>query len=75
MTKRTTSKIKTELPMLLSIEEIAEHLGVSTRHIRRLVSERRIPYIKWGHLLRFDPDEVSAWLDERRIAPTIYGRR
>lgn len=54
------------LPHLLDIDAVAEHLGVSTRHVRRLVSERRIPFLKWGHLLRFDPREVSAWLDERR---------
>ena len=39
------------------------------RHIRRLVAERRIPYIKWGHLLRFDPDEIDQWL-ARRSVPT-----
>jgi len=26
--------------------------------VRRLVQERRIPFIKWGHLIRFDPAEV-----------------
>jgi hypothetical protein len=30
------------------------------------VAERRIPFIKWGHLIRFDPSEISAWLDEAR---------
>ncbi len=45
---------------------MAEHLGVNQRHIRRLVAERRIPYLKWGHLLRFDPVELDAWLDRAR---------
>lgn len=56
------------LPRLLTITEIAEVLGVEPRHIRRLVQERRIPYIKWGHLLRFDPDEIRPWLDRHRRA-------
>jgi excisionase family DNA binding protein len=43
------------LPTLVGIEEIAEHLGVTVRHVRLLVAQRRIPYLKWGHLLRFDP--------------------
>lgn len=51
---------------LTTIEEVAERLGVSVRHIRRLVHERRIPYIKWGHLLRFDPDDIEAWIEEAR---------
>ena len=40
---------------LLNISEVANKLGVDVRHVRRLVHEKRIPYIKWGHLLRFDP--------------------
>jgi excisionase family DNA binding protein len=54
------------LPRLLNITDLAGHLGVNVRHIRRLVHERRIPFIKWGHLIRFDPDEVSAWIDANR---------
>ena len=38
-------------------------------HIRRLVAERRIPFIKWGHLLRFDPAEIERWLDDARRRP------
>ncbi|HEY9562703.1 MAG TPA: helix-turn-helix domain-containing protein [Nocardioides sp.] len=54
------------LPELLDIPTIAEHLGVQPRHIRRLVHEKRIPYIKWGHLIRFDPEDIAAWLDINR---------
>jgi len=57
------------LPRLLGIAAVAEHLAVSERHIRRLVAERRIPYVRWGHLLRFDPDEIADWLDARRRRP------
>lgn len=52
---------------LLTIAEVAEWLGVTIRHVRRLVQERRIPFIKWGHLLRFDPDEVEAWIRRHHI--------
>ena len=55
------------LPHLLDIEAVAEHLGVSVRHVRRLVAERRIPFMKWGHLLRFDPAAIAEWLEEARI--------
>lgn len=57
------------LTPLLNIGEVADALGVDVRHVRRLVHERRIPYLKWSHLLRFDPDEISAWLDEARRHP------
>ena len=51
---------------LMDLPALAERLGVNHRHIRRLVAERRIPFLKWGHLLRFDPDEIEAWLDRAR---------
>ena len=61
-----------QLPCLLDIKALAEYLGVAPRHIRRLVAERRIPFIKWGHLIRFDPDEVSVWLERARV-PEVRG--
>ena len=54
-------------PALMTIEELADRLGVTVRHVRRLVSERRVPYMKWGHLLRFDPKAIDRWLDERAV--------
>jgi excisionase family DNA binding protein len=60
---------------LIDIKAVAQRLGVSERHMRRLVSERRIPFIKWGHLLRFDPVEIEAWIDAvRRPADTAEHR-
>lgn len=52
---------------LMDLPAVAERLGVNHRHIRRLVHERRIPFIKWGHLLRFDPDEIDAWIEQARV--------
>ncbi|MGO8874571.1 MAG: helix-turn-helix domain-containing protein [Acidimicrobiales bacterium] len=54
------------LPQLLTIDQLAERLGVSTRHIRRLIAERRVPYLKVGWLVRFDPAEIASWLDNAR---------
>jgi len=54
---------------LMDIGQLADYLGVSVRHIRRLVAEQRIPYIKWGthgSKLRFDPDDIDAWIDTWR---------
>lgn len=51
---------------LMDIEAVARRLGVPVRHVRRLVAERRIPFLKWSHLLRFDPAEIEAWLDQAR---------
>lgn len=52
---------------LITLPSVAERLGVNERHVRRLDAERRVPYLKWGHLLRFDPDEIDAWLEAARV--------
>ena len=61
------------LPPLLTIDQLADRLGVSVRHIRRLVAERRVPYLKVGWLVRFDPTEIASWLDGARY-PESAGR-
>ncbi len=47
---------------LLDVDELAERLNISVRHVRRLVAERRVPYLKVGHLVRFEPAAIDAWL-------------
>jgi excisionase family DNA binding protein len=51
---------------LMDLVSGAHRLGVNQRHVRRLVAERRIPFLKWGHLLRFDPEDIEAWLDDAK---------
>jgi excisionase family DNA binding protein len=52
---------------LLDVDDVAELLNVSVRHVRRLVFERRIPFLKIGNRVRFELHEVEAWLSTLRI--------
>lgn len=63
------------LPRLLDVHGVAEVLGVTVRHVRRLVADRRIPYLKWGHYVRFDPDDIQRWLKAARIDCAEAGRQ
>ena len=56
-----------ELSALLDIGAVAERLGVTERLVRRLVAERRIPYVKVGRFVRFDPVLVADWIRASRI--------
>jgi excisionase family DNA binding protein len=62
----TLHKDNSEIPQLVDIPTMARTLGDNVRHIRRLVAERRIPYIKVGHFVRFDARDIRLWLDEHR---------
>jgi len=54
---------------LLDIDGLATRLGVGARFGRRLVEERRVPFVKVGRLVRFDPVEVEAWIRASGVAP------
>ena len=58
---------------LLKPEEAAERLNVSLRFIRRLCHERRLPYTKVGKFVRFDAEELEAWISAQRVEPANSG--
>jgi excisionase family DNA binding protein len=61
------------LPHLLTIDELADHLSVTVRHIRRLIAERHVPYVKVGKFVRFDTADIACWLDSARQPPRQIG--
>ncbi|MGA2307338.1 MAG: helix-turn-helix domain-containing protein [Acidimicrobiales bacterium] len=58
---------------LIDSEALAAWLGVEIVFVRRLVAERRIPFLKIGKFVRFDPLEVAGWIDDQRVG--IYKER
>ena len=52
---------------LLNRDQIAKFLGVSPRTISNMVRQRRIPVIKFGGTVRFDPIRVRKALDKYEI--------
>ena len=69
-----SSTVRSSEAPLVDISGAADRLGVSVRYVRRLVAERRIPYVKLGHYLRFDPAELDEWIDRLRIREIIQPR-
>ena len=53
---------------LLNRNQIAKFLGVSPRTISNMVRQRRIPVIKFGGTVRFDPVRVRKALDKYEIS-------
>jgi excisionase family DNA binding protein len=64
---RTTPAVNFARSPLLDVDAVAVALGVTPRHVRRLVAERRIPFFKVGKFVRFDSGELDIWLDQHRV--------
>lgn len=51
--------------LVWNVDDVARELECSVRHVRKLVSENKIPYLKIGRLVRFSPLRVREWLHKR----------
>ena len=56
-----------------TIDAAAERLGVTPRMVRRLVSERRIGFVKVGKFIRLRQEDLDAFLDEHFQPPLNRG--
>jgi len=51
-----------------SASELAELLGCSGKHIYALAKTGRMPHLRIGGMIRFDPRITANWLRERSVA-------
>lgn len=57
------------MQQLLSYEEMAALVAIPRGTLSRWVVEGKIPHIRLGaRTVRFDRGEVTAWLDQHRVA-------
>jgi len=54
---------------LLSMDAAAAYLSASPRFIRRLVAERRVPYVKVGRLVRLTAEDLDDFIAAGRVEP------
>ncbi len=54
---------------LLTVDEAAERLSTKPRFIRRLIAEKRIPYVKLGSHVRIDSTDLDAFIAAGRVQP------
>jgi excisionase family DNA binding protein len=52
---------------LLTVAQAGEYLGTGERFIRRLVAERRIPYVKLGKYVRLQRSALDAFIEAGRV--------
>ncbi len=69
-TNETAKTASGDLPVLLTVKQVATFLAVSEKMIYGLVERRAIPHYKVSNRVRFDRDELLQWLAENRV-PTM----
>ncbi|WP_369252400.1 excisionase family DNA-binding protein [Geodermatophilus amargosae] len=64
---RTTKQRHSPGDPLLTIAQAGEYLGTGERFIRRLITERRIAYVKVGKYVRLERSALDALVDVGRV--------
>ncbi len=52
---------------LMTIEQAAAYLGTGERFVRRLISQRRIPFVKLGRHVRLERLVLDQFIDAGRV--------
>ena len=64
---RTTDERRSPGDPLLTVAEASEYLGTGERFIRRLITERRISFVKVGKYVRLERSALDALVDAGRV--------
>jgi excisionase family DNA binding protein len=59
---------------LLTAGQAGEYLGTGERFVRRLIAERRIPYVKLGRPVRLQRSALDAFIASGRVPEVLDGR-
>ena len=66
-----TATVSTPTSVLRDVPATAEYLNVNIHFVRRLVRDRKIPYVKLGKLVRFDTNDLDAYMKAGRVEPIL----
>ena len=58
--------VKKQKMDLLTPDEVAAMLRVARKTVITMARDERIPCIRIGRFVRFDPDEIRRWIDGQR---------
>ena len=67
MTAHQTTEQRPLKDPLLTVAQAGEYLGTGERFIRRLITERRIGYVKVGKYVRLERATLNAFVDAGRV--------
>jgi len=54
---------------LITIQEAGEYTGLSPHTLYTMVSQKKVPYVKMGRLVKFDVELLDKWIKEHTVMP------
>jgi excisionase family DNA binding protein len=51
----------------MTVSELSNYIHLGHTAIYNLVARRAIPHFRIGYSVRFDPQQIAAWLRERAV--------
>ena len=79
LTKMLQGETMTSSEKWLSVEEIAEHLGISKETVYRWLETKKIPAHRIGKLWKFQISEINEWVrsggSTEKVTPKSRGKR
>jgi len=51
---------------LMVTKDVCDYLSIKMSRLRTMVFKNEIPVIRLNRLLRFDPDEIEKWIENKK---------
>jgi len=53
--------------LLIDVKQLSESTGLSVFTLYSWINQKKIPYVKVGRLVRFDPRKIEKWIEENSV--------
>ena len=53
--------------ILINVKELSELTGLSVFTLYSWINQNKIPYVKVGRLIRFDPRKIEKWIEGNTV--------
>ena len=53
--------------LLINVKQLSESTGLSVFTLYSWINQKRIPYVKVGRLVRFDPKKIEKWIERKTV--------
>ncbi|MDK2741357.1 MAG: helix-turn-helix domain-containing protein [Nitrospira sp. BO4] len=53
----------------MTVQEAALYTDLSPHTVYSMVSQKRIPYVKVGRLVKFDRETLDKWIKQQTVMP------